>query len=64
MKTYQFIKHDSTIWIFFYDRTIKLWTVYEVDSDGHQISIEADHYQNSGLMFDDHGFKPSMSITK
>jgi len=56
MKTYQYIKEDKTIWWFFYDRTIKLWTVFEVAKDGTQISQECDYYQNKKQLTESTGF--------
>lgn len=41
MKTYIEFGH-----LYYYDTNIKLWTIYEIDKEGNQISREADHYQN------------------
>jgi hypothetical protein len=42
MKTYTQI-YQGQIYQYYYDTYIKLWTIYEVDKFGYQISEEADH---------------------
>lgn len=42
MKTYTQIFEDK-IYQYFYDTYIKLWTIYEINDYGEQISEEADH---------------------
>ena len=56
MKTYEFIKDDGTKWIFYYDRSIRSWTAYEIDEEGNQISIEADYFHDKTGMISTHGF--------
>lgn len=40
MKTYEWNGYR-----FYYDTSLKLWTIYQIDSRGNQISREADYYQ-------------------
>jgi len=56
MITYEFTKNDFSKWQYFYDKSIKLWTVYEVDSEGNQKDGEADYYQNKTQLVEAHGF--------
>jgi len=56
MRTYRYIKEDGSLYMFYYDRNIKLWTVFEIDSKGNQLSEEADHYHNRKQMIDTHKF--------
>lgn len=56
MKTYEYTKEDGTRWLFYYDRWIRLWTIYEIDSEGHQlIDTEADHFHDRKQLVDYHG---------
>lgn len=47
MKTYTFSRNGKTF-IYFYDRFIRLWTLFEVDKYGHQVSEEAEYYPRKG----------------
>ena len=57
MKTYKHTKTNGSIWRFFYDSSIKLWTVHEVDSEGNQLSEEGHYYHNKSQMLAEHNFK-------
>ena len=56
MKTYKYKKQDCSLWMFYYDTNIKLWTVFEIDSEGNLLSEEAEHYYNKKQMVDTHNF--------
>jgi len=55
MTTYTFTKDDGSTWLFFYDRYIRLWTVYETDYAGAQKG-DADYFNNKSQMVAWHGF--------
>ena len=49
MKTYfkaLVIDKEVKTFLYFYDPSIRFWTMYEIDGDGNQISREADHFHN------------------
>lgn len=48
---------NGEIYRYYYDRSLKLWTVYVIDSEGNQVSEEAEHYQNKTQMLDVFDFK-------
>ena len=56
MKTYKYRKQDGSLWMFFYDTNIRLWTAFEIDVEGNQISVEADYFHNKTQMIEAHGF--------
>jgi len=41
--------------LYFYDRSLKLWTVYPVDADGNQIDV-AEYYQNKQQIQEQYNF--------
>jgi hypothetical protein len=47
---------NGKIYRYYYDITIRLWVVLEIDSDGHQICEEADYYHNKAQLLDDYKF--------
>ena len=56
MITYQYTKKDGTIWYFFYDKSVRLWTVFEVSEEGFQISLESDYYNDKQQLIHETGF--------
>jgi hypothetical protein len=56
MKTYKYKKEDGSLWMFYYDTNIRLWTVFEIHANGDLLSEEADHYYNRWQMLQAHGF--------
>lgn len=54
MISYKHTKQDGSIWLYFYDRSIKFWTVYQIDQEGNQISEAADYYQNKVDLLKEH----------
>ena len=56
MKTYKHKKEDGSLWMFYFDTNIRLWTVLEIDIEGNILSKEADYYHNREQMIDIHGF--------
>ena len=40
-RIYTHTKENGTTWLFWYDRSIRLWTIYQVDEEMNQI----DHTQ-------------------
>ena len=56
MKTYEEILNGN-FYRYYYDTSIKLWTVYIIDGLGNQISEEADYYQNKTQMLKVLNFK-------
>ena len=56
MKTYKYKKQDGSLWMFYYDTNIKLWTAFEIDIEGNKISKEADYFHNKSQMIEAHGF--------
>ena len=45
------------IFQYFYDYSIKLWTVHEVDYKGNQVCMEGDYFQNKAIMKVQYKFK-------
>lgn len=56
VKTYNYKKQDGSLWMFYYDTNIKLWTVFQIDIEGNKISREADYFHNKIQMIETHGF--------
>lgn len=52
MKTYEQIV-DGDRWWYFYDRSIRLWTVFKVDENDYQIDT-ADHYHDRPQLLQQH----------
>tara|TARA_R100001244_G_C5143544_1_gene128339 strand:+ start:524 stop:781 length:258 start_codon:yes stop_codon:yes gene_type:complete len=63
MKTYIFTKPDGSTWEFFYDNSIRLWTVLNVNEFGHQLG-EADYHIMKSDMIKDHGFDFKITLSK
>ena len=57
MKPYIGTKEDNSRWVAYFDRSIKLWTFYEVDESDNQIGDKCDYFRNKKAMMDHHGFK-------
>ena len=55
MKTY-IQKYNDKIYQYFYDRNIRLWTIYEVNDEGIQIWEEADHEPNKVFLLQSYPF--------
>jgi hypothetical protein len=43
-------------YIYYYDRYISLWTVFDIDEDGSQIMKEADHFAYKSQMLESYNF--------
>jgi hypothetical protein len=43
---------NGKLYQYFYDREIRLWTIYEIDSEGNQLGGEANHYHDRGQLKD------------
>lgn len=56
MTSYKEILNDK-IYVYFYDRSIRLWTIFEMDAEGNQICDEADHFHDKGQMLEVYDFK-------
>ena len=54
MKTYEQIL-DNIRWWYFYDRTLRLWTVFIVDENDYQVG-EANYYNDKKQMLEQHKF--------
>jgi hypothetical protein len=55
MRTYEEII-DGRRYLYYYDWSIRLWTVLEVDSDGGQLSYEADYFHDKEQMLEQYKF--------
>ena len=48
--TYLYTKEDGTKWLFWYDRAIRYWTIYQVDEEQNQIDYAQYYYDKKQLV--------------
>lgn len=48
--TYLYTKEDGTKWLFWYDRAIRYWTIYQVDQEQNQVGHAQYYYDKKQLV--------------
>jgi hypothetical protein len=54
--TYLYTKEDGTKWLFWYDRAIRYWTIFQVDQEQNQID-HAQYYHDKKQLVENEGVK-------